>query len=114
MKQIKDILEGLLAGKDDIMSDGDNISNVIKDVAEMHELAKLTDDANAFKTSNDFNDAHGHPLEHGDIVLLCSNRTHYQGNSRIRFFSFGIVNRYLKSKSIEVICGIDIKSGGVG
>lgn len=107
MKQIKEILEGLLAGQDDIMSDGDNISNIIKDVAEMHELAKLTNNTNAFKTPNEFNDVCGKQLEHGDVVLLCPNRSQYQGKLNVRAFSFGIVNRYLKSKNIEVICSVN-------
>lgn len=107
MKHIKEILEGLLAGQDDIMSDGDNISNVIKDVDEIHELAKLTNNANVFKTPNEFNDVRGKQLEHGDVVLLCPNRSTYQGKLNVRVFSFGIVNRYLKSKNIEVICAVN-------
>lgn len=107
MKQIKEILEGLLAGQDDIMSDGDDISNVIKDVTEMHELAKLTNDVNAFRTVHGFTDVRGNLLEHGDVVLLCPNRSHYQSSAGFNAFSFGIVNRYLKSKNIEVICGVN-------
>lgn len=107
MKGLKDIFEGLLSGQDDVMSDGENISNVIKDVTEMYELAKLTNDANLFRTIHGFTDVRGKQLEHGDVVLLCPNRSHYQSAANFNAFSFGIVNRYLKSKNIEVICAVN-------
>lgn len=106
MKNLKDIFEGLLSGQDKIMSNSEDISNIIMDVTEMHELAKLVNNANAVKTPYGFNDVRGNLLEHGDVVLLCPNRSQYQGKLNVNVFSFGIVNRYLKSKSIEVICSV--------
>jgi hypothetical protein len=73
----------------------------------MHELTKLVNNANMFKTPYGFNDVRGNLLEHGDVVLLCPNRSQYQGKLSVNAFSFGIVNRYLKSKCIEVICAVN-------
>lgn len=102
MEDLKYMLEGLLAGMEDTLRDGDKITKALPKIEAMKKLLKRIRAKNSLTLRTHYmcNDMHNNPLDYGDIVLFVGDTVKFNNK-------FGVVNRRLRSGNIEVI--FDVK-----